>query len=94
MPLSDQKNIAQSAVSSSLRRAALGQLAEEYLSSLPREAVAQEVRSQAEALVEEIWAILEDPALDDPACLQKIEAVLTAYYRRLGLRSARHREME
>ena len=53
----------QSAVSSSLRRAALGQLAEEYLSSLPREAVAQEVRSQAETLVEEIWAILEDPAL-------------------------------
>ena len=94
MPLSDQKNITQSSVSSSLRRAALGQLAEEYLSSLPREAVAQEVRSQAEALVEEIWAILEDPALDDPACLQKIEAVLTAYYRRLGLRSARHREME
>ena len=56
--------------------------------------MAQEVRSQAEALVAEIWAILEDPALDDPACLQKIEAVLTAYYRRLGLRSARHREME
>lgn len=90
----DEKAPPHSAVSRSLRRAALGQLAQEYLSSLPREAVEREARSQAEAALGEIWAILENPALDDPACMQKIEAVLTVYYRRLGVRSTRHWEQD
>ena len=36
----------------------------------------------------------EDPELDDPACMQKIEAIVTVYHRRLGVHSTRHWEQD
>ena len=38
--------------------------------------------------------ILEDPELDDPVCMQKIEAIVTVYRRRLGVYSTRHWEQD
>ena len=75
-------------IPTALRHAALGKLVEEYLSALPPE------RLQAEEALAEIYAILEDPELDDPACMQKIEAIVTVYHRRLGVHSTRHWEQD
>ena len=50
--------------------------------------------AQAEEALAEIYAILEDPELDDPACMQKIEAIVTVYHRRLGVHSTRHWEQD
>ena len=78
----------QNPIPTALRHAALGKLVEEYLSALPPE------RLQAEEALAEIYAILEDPELDDPSCMQKIEAIVTVYHRRLGVHSTRHWEQD
>ena len=78
----------QNPIPTALRYAALGKLVEEYLSALPPE------RLQAEEALAEIYAILEDPELDDPSCMQKIEAIVMTYHRRLGVHSTRHWEQD
>ena len=60
-------------IPTALRHAALGKLVEEYLSALPPERLQAEAHTQAEEALAEIYAILEDPELDDPACMQKID---------------------
>lgn len=67
---------------------------EEYLSALPPERLQAEAHAQAEEALAEIFDILEDPELDDPACMQKIEAIVTVYHRRLGVHSTRHWEQD
>lgn len=52
------------------------------------------LRHAALGKLAEIYAILEDPELDDPACMQKIEAIVMAYHRRLGVHSTRHWEQD
>ena len=74
----------QNPIPTALRHAALGKLVEEYLSALPPERLQAEAHAQAEEALAEIFDILEDPELDDPACMQKIEAIVTVYHRRLG----------
>ena len=74
-------------IPTALRHAALGKLVEEYLSALPPERLQAEAHTQAEEALAEIYAILEDPELDDPACMQKIEAIVAVYNRRLGVHS-------
>ena len=64
------------------------------LSALPPERLQAEAHTQAEEALAEIYAILEDPELDDPACMQKIEAIVTVYHRRLGVHSTRHWEQD
>ena len=71
-------------IPTALRHAALGKLVEEYLSALPPERLQAEAHAQAEEALAEIFDILEAPELDDPACMQKIEAIVTVYHRRLG----------
>ncbi|MBS6349601.1 MAG: hypothetical protein KH443_12490 [Oscillospiraceae bacterium] len=84
----------QNPIPTALRHAALGKLVEEYLSALPPERLQTEAHTQAEEALAEIYAILEDPELDDPACMQKIEAIVTVYHRRLGVHSTRHWEQD
>ena len=67
---------------------------EEYLSALPPERLQTEAHTQAEEALAEIFDILEDPELDDPSCMQKIEAIVTVYHRRLGVHSTRHWEQD
>ena len=67
---------------------------EEYLSALPPERLQTEAHTQAEEALAEIYASLEDPELDDPACMQKIEAIVMTYHRRLGVHSTRHWEQD
>ena len=81
-------------IPTALRQAALGKLVEEYLSALPPEQLQAEAHAQAEEALAEIFDILEDPELDDPACMQKIEAIVTVYHRRLGVHSTRHWEQD
>ena len=81
-------------IPTALRHAALGKLVEEYLSTLPPERLQAEAHTQAEEALAEIYAILEDPELDDPACMQKIEAIVMTYHRRLGVHSTRHWEQD
>ena len=44
--------------------------------------LAQQVDSEAVRLLEEIKAIIQDPALDDPECFARIEALTNAFYLR------------
>ena len=81
-------------IPTALRHAALGKLVEEYLSALPPERLQAEAHAQAEEALAEIFDILEDPELDDPACMQKIEAIVTVYHRRLGVHGTRHWEQD
>ena len=75
----------QNPIPTALRHAALGKLVERLQA---------EVHTQAEEALAEIYAILEDPELDDPACMQKIEAIVAVYNRRLGVHSTRHWEQD
>lgn len=84
----------QNPIPTALRHAALGKLVEEYLSALPPERLQTEAHTQAEEALAEIFDILEDPELDDPVCMQKIEAIVTVYHRRLGVYSTRHWEQD
>ena len=84
----------QNPIPTALRHAALGKLVEEYLSALPPERLQAEAHTQAEEALAEIFDILEDPELDDPVCMQKIEAIVMVYHRRLGVHSTRHWEQD
>ena len=69
-------------------------MGEDYLCALPPGRPQAEAPTQAEGALAETYAILEDPELDDPACMQKIEAIVTVYHRRLGVHSTRHWEQD
>ena len=77
-----------------LYNAALGQLVRDYVSSLPQEQIDSAAQTLAAQLLWEIYEILENPSLEDPECLQRIDAIVSAYYARLGLRSRRHLEQD
>lgn len=94
MALCQQTHCEPNPIPTALRHAALGKLVEEYLSALPPERLQTEAHTQAEEALAKIYAILEDPELDDPACMQKIEAIVTMYHRRLGVHSTRHWEQD
>jgi hypothetical protein len=53
--------------------------------------LAQQVDSEAVRLLEEIKAIIQDPALDDPECFARIEALTNAFYVH-GISTTRHNE--
>ena len=74
--------------------AALGKLISQSLSALTPEQLRAAAESEAVQVLERIYPILEDPRLDDPACLQKIEAITAAYYQTLGVGGTRHWEQD
>lgn len=53
--------------------------------------LAQRVNSNAVALLEQILAALNDPTLDDPECVRRIQALVDAFHA-AGVHTARHRE--
>ena len=59
-------------IPTALRHAALGKLVEEYLSALPPERLQAEAHTQAEEALAEIYAILEDPELDDRRACRRL----------------------
>ena len=81
-------------VSNGLYNAALGQLVRDYTASLTQEQIGSAAQTLAAQLLWEIYEILENPHLEDPECLQRIDAIVSAYYARLGLRSRRHWEQD
>lgn len=54
-----------------------------------REAVAQEAGSAALQVLTEIKTILDDDALDDPACFRRIDAIVDAFHKS-GISTIRH----
>ncbi len=61
----------------------------EVLESLDRETILSLAESRAAELISEIKDILNDPALDDPECFQRIEAIVEAFSR-YGIDTTRH----
>lgn len=53
--------------------------------------LAQRINSSAVALLEQILAALDDPALDDPGCVRRIQALVDAFAA-AGVRTTRHGE--
>ena len=80
-------------VVSRLCAAALGELAMEYLEVLPTKVIAELAERRAVALLGQIKAILDDEALDDPACFLRIDAIVGVFARE-GISTLRHLECE
>lgn len=69
---------------------AIGREALKYLSRADvREAAVQEARSAALQVLTEIKTILDDDALDDPACFRRIDAIVDAFHKS-GISTIRH----
>ena len=74
--------------------AALGKLAADCVGGLSAEVVSRGMESLAIQMLERICYILEDRSLDDSSCLQRIEDIMSEYYRAIQLRSTRHQELD
>lgn len=82
------------AVLKGINCAALGKLVQEYVQALPPERLQAACHDQAVQALEAIYDVLENPQLDDPHALQKIEAISMEYFTRFGLRGSRHQEQD
>lgn len=69
---------------------AVVQYAEQLKGSLLREAM----HDEAVSILAEIYRMLQDPELDDEACMERIESILMLYARRLDLLPQRHAEQD
>ena len=82
------------AITAGMSHAALGKLILDYIDALPPAQLQAAMHDRAAETLAEIYDILEDPDLDDPHGLQKIEAIVSAYFSHLGVRSQRHQEQD
>lgn len=64
-----------------------------YLDCLSDEAIAHMTELCAVQLLRRIKEILDDEALDDPTCFQRIDAIVSAWHE-AGLETDRHWECE
>lgn len=69
-----------------LAAAAIGH---EVLAYAKQQDLTQRVECEASRLLEKIMHILDDETLDDPACFQKIEAIVSVFHDH-GLYTYRH----
>lgn len=69
---------------------AVVQYAEQLKGSLLRETM----HDEAVSILAEIYRMLQDPELDDEACMERIESILMLYAQRLDLLPQRHAEQD
>ena len=72
---------------------AIGNYIITYLDCLSDEAIANMTELCAVQLLRRIKRILDDEALDDPTCFQRIDAIVSAWHE-AGLETDRHWECE
>lgn len=72
---------------------AIGNYIITYLDCLSDEAIAHMTELCAVQLLRRIKEILDDEALDDPTCFQRIDAIVSAWHE-AGLKTDRHWECE
>ena len=72
---------------------AIGNYIITYLDCLSDEAIANMTELCAVQLLRRIKEILDDEALDDPTCFQRIDAIVSAWHE-AGLETDRHWECE
>ena len=72
---------------------AIGNYIITYLDCLSGEAIAHMTELCAVQLLRRIKEILDDEALDDPTCFQRIDAIVSAWHE-AGLETDRHWECE
>ena len=72
---------------------AIGNYIITYLDCLSDEAIAHMTELCAVQLLRRIKRILDDEALDDPTCFQRIDAIVSAWHE-AGLETDRHWECE
>lgn len=72
---------------------AIGNYIITYLDCLSDEAIAHMTELCAVQLLRRIKEILDDEALDDPTCFQRIDAIVSAWHE-AGLETDRHWECE
>ena len=72
---------------------AIGSYIITYLDCLSDEAIAHMTELCAVQLLRRIKEILDDEALDDPTCFQRIDAIVSAWHE-AGLETDRHWECE
>ena len=67
----------------------LEQMVMVYVKSLSIEEMAPKLNAEAMNLLSEIKAILDDDAVEDPACLHRIDAIVNAFWSK-GIYTPRH----
>ena len=72
---------------------AIGELVINCLETQNGQEIAALAERNACALLRRIKEILDDPALDDPTCFQRIDAIVSAWHE-AGLETGRHWECE
>ncbi len=68
---------------------ALGQEMLRFARTYQARDLVQDINSRAVSLLADIQKVLNDPALDDPECFQRIDAIVDAFHR-YGLSTSRH----
>ena len=76
-------------LSKNLYAQALGGQVINYVETLRPDEILQTIESEALALLSEIKDVLDNDAIDDLACFQRIDAIVNAFYAR-GIQTARH----
>lgn len=65
------------------------QIVTTYVSSLNLDELAPRMNAEAMNLLSEIKAILDDDAVEDPACFRRIDAIVNAFWAN-GIYTPRH----
>lgn len=68
---------------------AIGKQIMNFMRSGEEHKFAEQANSEAALILEKIRVILDDPALDDPECFQKIEAIVDIF-NDAGISTSRH----
>lgn len=77
-----------------LYHAELGHMVSAYVERIHPAVIESAIEKRAVRTLEAIRQILEDDALDDPECFQRIDALVSLYHRELNIPIDRHSEYE
>ena len=67
----------------------IGQMVKTYVTALSADELAPRLNAEAMDLISEIKAILNDDAVEDPACFQRIDRIVRAFWEK-GVYTPRH----
>lgn len=74
--------------------ASLGKMVLDHVGKIDPAVIEKAMESRAVRTLEAIRWVLEDDALDDPECFQRVDDLVMLYFRELEIRINRHNELE
>lgn len=80
-------------IPTALYQAEIGKMVMEYVGRIHPTVIEQAMESRAIRTLEAIRRVLEDDSYDDPECFERVDALVTLYFRELEIRINRHNEV-